>query len=188
MDVYFDVVYWLNNTLIRGLFISVIVVILFHLTLNDKVNTKHASKIICWIILLYGIAAVISQLLMFIMPPSEEYRVWERATGPYWWAYWVMIVSHTVLPLTLLLIKSWRTIYFLFFLSLIMNAGWLFESFVIHVTSMHRDYISETYNPYLPNQTEQLIILKGFVIGLIILIAANSDKLIAPLKLRLSKQ
>lgn len=181
MDAYFDLVYWLNGALIRGLFISVLVVILFHWVLSDKVNTERASKIICWIILLYGIAALISQLLMFLMPPSEDY-LWSRATGPYWWAFWIMIISHTVLPLTLLIIKSRRTIYFLFFLSLIMNAGWLFESFVIHVTSMHSGYITETYNPYLPNRTEQLIMLKGFVVGIVILIAANAGMIFSKLR------
>lgn len=190
MNVYFDLVYWLNGALIRGLFISVLVVILFHWVLRDKINTERASKIIGWIILLYGITALISQLLMFLMPPSEEYRIRERATGSYWWAYWITIVSHSVLPVVLLLIKSRRTIFFLLSLSIIINAGWLFESFVLHMISFHRDYMPEKvkYNLFLPFPREQLILLKGFVIGIVILIAANIDRIIANVKLLVTQK
>lgn len=184
MDVYIDIVYRINGIFIKGLFISILTMLIFRLFLKERANTKLAAIIVRWIMIVYCSMALIGQLLIFFMPSSEEYAISNRATGPYWWAYWLMMISHSVLPLILLSLYRRFNLWFLLCLSLIMNLGWLFESFVIHTTSIHMDFApwKSDNNPYLPNPTERLTILRGFVLGIIIFLAANTNLIVSVIK------
>jgi hypothetical protein len=53
-----------------------------------------------------------------------------------------------------------------------MNLGWLFESFVIHLTSIHRDYEGDR-NAFLPFDGELIIFGKGFLLGIAALFIGN---------------
>ncbi len=86
--------------------------------------------------------------------------------------YITLLVLHSLLPL-LLLFKKFRTkIYLVLAISVFMNLSWLFESFVIYVTSLHRDYANDT-NAFLPYNRELFIIVKGFALGIIALLFGN---------------
>jgi molybdopterin-containing oxidoreductase family membrane subunit len=77
-----------------------------------------------------------------------------RATGPYWWAYLIMITCNVVSS-QLLWIKKLRTsLAFTFFLSIVINIGMWFERFVIIVTSLHRDYLTSSWTMYKPTIVE----------------------------------
>jgi molybdopterin-containing oxidoreductase family membrane subunit len=90
----------------------------------------------------------------------EQYAFINRATGPYWWAY-VIMVSCNVLSSQLLWIKKLRTsLMFTFFLSIVINIGMWFERFVIIVTSLHRDYLTSSWTMYKPTIVEY-----GLLIG-----------------------
>jgi molybdopterin-containing oxidoreductase family membrane subunit len=90
----------------------------------------------------------------------EQYAFLNRATGPYWWAY-VIMVTCNVLSSQLLWIKKLRTsLYFTFFLSIVINIGMWFERFVIIVTSLHRDYLTSSWTMYKPTIVEY-----GLLIG-----------------------
>ncbi|HSN49947.1 MAG TPA: NrfD/PsrC family molybdoenzyme membrane anchor subunit, partial [Bacteroidales bacterium] len=90
----------------------------------------------------------------------EQYAFLNRATGPYWWAY-VIMVTCNVLSSQLLWIKKLRTsLMFTFFLSIVINIGMWFERFVIIVTSLHRDYLTSSWTMYKPTIVEY-----GLLIG-----------------------
>lgn len=90
----------------------------------------------------------------------EQYAFINRATGPYWWAY-VIMVTCNVLSSQLLWIKKLRTsLMFTFFLSIVINIGMWFERFVIIVTSLHRDYLTSSWTMYKPTIVEY-----GLLIG-----------------------
>ena len=56
----------------------------------------------------------------------KQYAFLNRATGPYWWAYWAMMTCHVVSP-QLMWIKSLRrNIVFTFILSIFVNIGMWF--------------------------------------------------------------
>jgi len=167
---------FLGHNLIQGIFISVLLVIIAKLLFKSKIEIYISAQIIRWIIIIYAFAAILSTLSLMIFEHSQEYAFLKRATGPYWWAYLLMLVSNSILPLILISNKLGEKLTVLFIIALLMNLGWLFESFVIHVTSMHRDYITESYNPYLPNAREVKILLYGFLIGLFSLIIGNGIK------------
>ncbi len=90
----------------------------------------------------------------------EQYAFLNRATGPYWWGYLIMITCN-VLSSQLLWIKKLRTsLIFTFFLSIVINIGMWFERFVIIVTSLHRDFLTSSWTMYKPTIVEY-----GLLIG-----------------------
>jgi len=84
----------------------------------------------------------------------EHFALMNRATGPYWWAYWIMMTCNVISP-QLLWIKKLRTnLLFTFFLSIVINIGMWFERFVIVVTSLHRDFLPSSWTMYKPTIVE----------------------------------
>ncbi len=80
----------------------------------------------------------------------EQYAFINRISGPYAWAYWSMMTCNVISP-QLFYIKKIRTsIYWTFFLSIVVNIGMWFERFVIIVTSLHRDYLPTSWVYFSP--------------------------------------
>jgi Ni/Fe-hydrogenase subunit HybB-like protein len=80
----------------------------------------------------------------------ESYAFINRATGPYWWAYWAMMTCNVVSPQVFWFKKLRTNLAFTFFMSIIVNIGMWFERFVIIVTSLHRDYLPSSWNMFHP--------------------------------------
>jgi Ni/Fe-hydrogenase subunit HybB-like protein len=73
--------------------------------------------------------------------PYERYVFFNRAFGPYAWAYWAMISCNVISP-QFFWKKSFRyNIPLMFVISITINIGMWFERFVIIVTSLHRDFL-----------------------------------------------
>ncbi len=80
----------------------------------------------------------------------ERYVFINRATGPYWWAYWTMVTCNVISP-QLFWSKRLRTsIPVMFAVSITINIGMWFERFVIIVTSLHRDYLPSSWGMFHP--------------------------------------
>ena len=80
----------------------------------------------------------------------ERYVFINRATGPYWWAYWTMVSCNVISP-QLFWFKRFRTsIPVMFAVSILINIGMWFERFVIIVTSLHRDYLPSSWGMFSP--------------------------------------
>ena len=80
----------------------------------------------------------------------EQYAFLNRATGPYWWAYWSMMTCNVFSPQFMWFKKLRTSIAFTFFISIIVNIGMWFERFVIIVTSLHRDYLPSSWSMFSP--------------------------------------
>lgn len=82
----------------------------------------------------------------------EKYMMVNRTMGPYWWAYWLLILTNIVIPQALW-VKSVRTnVYWLFAISMSINVGMWLERFVIIVTSLHRDFLPSSWAMYNPTR------------------------------------
>ncbi len=84
----------------------------------------------------------------------EMYAFINRAFGPYWWAYWSMMTCNVISPQLFWIRKLRRSVWFTFFLSIVINIGMWFERFVIIVTSLHRDYLPSSWAMYSPSWVE----------------------------------
>lgn len=80
----------------------------------------------------------------------EQYAFLNRATGPYWWAYWSMMTCNVFSPQFMWFKKLRTSIMFSFFISIVVNIGMWFERFVIIVTSLHRDYLPSAWTMFSP--------------------------------------
>ncbi|MGE3841443.1 MAG: NrfD/PsrC family molybdoenzyme membrane anchor subunit [Vicinamibacterales bacterium] len=78
----------------------------------------------------------------------ERFVIWNRMTGPYWWAFWALIFCNGVVP-QVLWSKTIRTSPVpLFIVSILVNIGMWLERFVIVITSLHRDYLPSSWGMY----------------------------------------
>lgn len=132
--------------------------------LEDFITKSHIENMSKVLIATGSIVALAYMTEMFMSWYSgneyEHYAFMNRATGPYWWAYVIMITCN-VFSSQLLWIKKLRTsLVFTFFLSIVINIGMWFERFVIIVTSLHRDFLTSSWTMYKPTIVEY-----GLIIG-----------------------
>ncbi len=84
----------------------------------------------------------------------EQYAFVNRAFGPYWWAYWIMMTCNVVTPQLFWFKKIRRSFLATFIISIFVNIGMWFERFVIIVTSLHRDFLPSSWSMYTPTWVE----------------------------------
>ena len=78
----------------------------------------------------------------------EQFTIWNRMTGPYWYMYWLLIACNVVAVQLLWFKKVRSTPALLFVMSLIVNFGMWLERYVIVVTSLHRDFLPSSWGMY----------------------------------------
>jgi len=84
----------------------------------------------------------------------ELYAFKNRATGPYWWAYWTMIGCNVLSP-QVFWNKAMRTSPFVIFIvSILVTIGMWFERFVIIVTSLHRAFLPGEWHMFSPTAVD----------------------------------
>ena len=94
--------------------------------------------------------------------PYERFVFFNRALGPYSWAYWTMVSCNVLFP-QLFWIKKLRTnIKVMFIISIIVNIGMWFERFVIIVTSLHRDYLPSSWGYFHPRLVDMTTFIGTF--------------------------
>lgn len=92
----------------------------------------------------------------------EGFTFLNRAFGPYWWSYWIMVSCNVISP-QLFWFKKLRTNpVFLWIVSIFVNIGMWFERYVIVVTSLHRDFLPSSWDLYIMTPHEFGILLGSF--------------------------
>ncbi|MFN3997111.1 NrfD/PsrC family molybdoenzyme membrane anchor subunit [Algoriphagus sp.] len=134
--------------------------------LEDYITIGHIELMNIVIIITGSIVGVAYITEFFIAWYSgvepEFYAFYNRATGPYWWAYWSMMTCNVISP-QLFWIKKIRTsIVATFALSIVVNIGMWFERFVIIVTSLHRDYLPSSWAMFYPTWVDVGVYLFTF--------------------------
>ncbi|MFZ4693633.1 MAG: NrfD/PsrC family molybdoenzyme membrane anchor subunit [Verrucomicrobiia bacterium] len=122
--------------------------------LHDLITAKHIDNM-CKIILLTGSIVGYAYTMEFFIAwysgnPFEQFAFINRATGPYWWAYWAMISCNVLAPQFFWFKRCRRNIWIIFFVVMCVNAGMWFERFVIIVTSLHRDFLPSSWGYFQP--------------------------------------
>ncbi len=92
----------------------------------------------------------------------EQYAFVNRATGPYWWAYWIMVSCNVIFPQLFWFKKLRRSIPVMFVISILVNVGMWFERFVITVTSLHRDFLPSNWGMYAWSKYDTGILFGSF--------------------------
>ena len=94
--------------------------------------------------------------------PYERFTFFNRAFGPYAWAYWLMFSCNVFVPQLFWFKKCRRSVPIIFVASLLVNVGMWFERFNIVVSSLHRDFLPSSWSMYTPSAVEVGILLGSF--------------------------
>ena len=122
--------------------------------LEDIITVRHVD-LMCKVTLATGsIVGYAYGMEMFIAwysgNPYERFAFWNRAFGPYWWAYWIMILCNVGLPQLFWFRKVRRNLVLVWVLSVLVNVGMWFERFVIVVTTLAREFLPANWGYYTP--------------------------------------
>jgi hypothetical protein len=172
MEIYFKIWGLIGTHLIKGIFISVLVIMLARKFFKKNIDFNNALSIIKWILIFYAILNLTSFVVLVFL--INGYSFWNEATGPYNFAYWLMLLG-SFSPFFLFFKKVGRKVYFILLVAILTNIGWLFESFVIHIISFHRDYSGDVNSLalLLPFNHELVAITEGFFLGCLVIIIGN---------------
>ncbi len=92
----------------------------------------------------------------------ERFIFLNRAFGPYWWAYWIMVSCNVISPQIFWFKSLRRSIPVMFVVSIFVNIGMWFERFTIIVTSLHFDFLPSSWDMYTPTYVEISILIGSF--------------------------
>ena len=123
-------------------------------SLESYINLKHIEYMNIVIIITGSIVGVAYLTELFMSWYSgfeyEQYAFINRATGPYWWAYALMMTCNVISPQLFWFKKIRTSLIATFILSIVVNIGMWFERFVIIVPTLCRTYLPSTWNMYHP--------------------------------------
>jgi molybdopterin-containing oxidoreductase family membrane subunit len=124
------------------------------LNLQDYITIKHLENM-NKIILVTGSIVGYAYITEFFIAwysgnPYERFTFFNRAFGPYWWAYWSMMTCNVISPQFYWSKTLRRSVPFMFVLSIVVNIGMWFERFVIIGTSLHRDFLPSSWGYFRP--------------------------------------
>lgn len=162
--------YFVSGAIFSGfaMVLTLLIVARKAMNLEDYITVGHVesmNKIIMATGSIVGIA-YLTELFMawYSGVEYEQYAFLNRATGPYWWAYAIMMTCNVVTPQLFWFKKIRRSLKITFIISIFINIGMWFERFVIVVTSLHRDYLPSSWTMYKASIVE--IGLFVFTLGL----------------------
>lgn len=171
MELYEQLIHIIDVNLMFSLVPCILVLMLIDFVFKNKAKAKAALNIIRWFVIGYSLVTVTVYLFGMILRP-EEYAFVNRATGPYWFAYWLMLFCAVILPFTLFIKKLASKYLYVLLVMILMKSGSYFERFVIMVTSIHRDYLPSDYKHSEWNSLWLflgMIFLQGTILAIILL-------------------
>jgi len=122
--------------------------------MKDFITLRHCENM-AKIILVTGMMVGFAYSMEFFIAwyGGNEYELYcfkNRATGPYWWAYWTMIGCNVLSP-QVFWVKAMRTSpLVIFIVSFLVTIGMWFERFVIIVSSLHRTFLPGEWHMFHP--------------------------------------
>lgn len=149
-----------------GMVLTLLVIGRVVLKQEEYITMGHLDAM-CKVVMLTGSMVGLAYITEFFIAAYsgveyEQYAFINRATGPYAWAYWIMMSCNLIAPQVFWTKWARSTPWFIFVLSIIVNIGMWFERFVIIVTSLHRDYITSSWAMYTPTWVEFSILIGSF--------------------------
>ncbi len=161
-------VYFVAGAIFSGLamVITLLIPARAFLGLEDLVTIRHfdnINKVILATSLMVGYAYGIEVFSAWYGGGHyEQFAFLNRAYGPYWWAFWTMVVCNVAVP-QLFWLRVFRTqVWLMLPVVLLVNVGMWFERFVIIVTSLSRDYLPSAWRPFTPTWVDFGMLLGSF--------------------------
>ncbi|XMD31540.1 MAG: NrfD/PsrC family molybdoenzyme membrane anchor subunit [Candidatus Karelsulcia muelleri] len=127
------------------------------LKLENFITKKHLECMNLVILVTGGIVALayIAEYILawYSKNPFEDFIYFSSnaAIGPFWWAFWALIICNMIIP-QLLWVKKIRTNYlWSFLIAIFINIGMWFERFNIIVLNLSHDYLPSSWVGFFPS-------------------------------------
>jgi len=160
--------YFVAGAIFSGFAMVVTLIVLARLLFNVKgLMTIHHLENMNKVILATGMMVGYAYAMEFFMAwySGYEYETFafiNRASGPYAWAYWIMVSCNVVSPQLFWFKACRRSIPIMFIVCIFVNIGMWFERFVITVTSLHRDFLPSSWDYYSPTWVDIWMLIGSF--------------------------
>jgi Ni/Fe-hydrogenase subunit HybB-like protein len=126
-----------------------------YMGLRDVITDRHLenmNKVILATGLLVSYGYMMEHFIAWYS--QSQYEIWtfyvNRARGPYWPVYWLMITCNVVTPNIFWFKKCRTSIPIMWVASILVNIGMWCERFIIIVTSLHQDFLPSSWDMYAP--------------------------------------
>ncbi len=134
--------------------------------LEDYITGRHID-VMCKLIIatsgMVGLAyATEFFTAMYSGNPYEQFVFFNRALGPLFWGYWIMVGCNVVVPQLFWSRRIRSSVPVVFAVALLINVGMWFERFIIIVTSLERDFLPANWSSYAPTRVEVATLLGSF--------------------------
>jgi molybdopterin-containing oxidoreductase family membrane subunit len=121
--------------------------------LEDLINLNHLDNMTKIMLVTGSMVGYAYSMEFFISWYSgngyEQFAFVNRAFGPYWWAYWIMVSCNVLVPQIFWFRRFRRSIPVMFVASILINLGMWFERYVI-VMTLSRDFLPSSWGYYKP--------------------------------------
>ncbi len=160
--------YFVAGAIFSGFAMVITLLVITRKVLNwENYITMGHIDAMCKVILVTGMIVGLAYGTEFFIAwysgnEYERYCFINRATGPYWWAYWSMISCNVISPQFFWFKKMRNNLVVVFILSIVVNIGMWFERFVIITTSLHRDFLPSSWSMYSPTWVEIVTFIGTF--------------------------
>lgn len=147
------------------------------LKLESYITINHIEYMNIIIIItggIVGIAYITEYILAWYSgSPFEDFTYFSSsaATGPFWWAFWALIICNIIIPQLLWFKYIRRSFFWTYIISIFINIGMWFERFDIIVLNLSRDYLPSSWTGFTPTFIDIGIFLgtNGFFVFLYLL-------------------
>ena len=160
--------YFVAGAIFSGFAMVLTLLIILRKVMNyEHYITKYHIDAMCKVLLATGMMVGLAYLTEIFVAwysgnPYERYAFYNRAFGPYAWAFWIMVSCNVFIPQVLWFRKVRYNLTAVFLLSIVVNIGMWFERFVIITTSLHRDFLPSSWAMYAPTWVEVLTFIGTF--------------------------
>ncbi|WP_185862184.1 NrfD/PsrC family molybdoenzyme membrane anchor subunit [Blattabacterium cuenoti] len=127
------------------------------LSLESYITRNHIEYMNI-IILLTGGIVLLAYITEFILAwysgnPFEKFIYFssEAAKGPFWWAFWALIICNIIIPQFLWIQSIRRSFFCSYVIAIIINIGMWFERFDIIVLNLSHDYLPSSWTGFIPS-------------------------------------
>ncbi|MEQ9367225.1 MAG: NrfD/PsrC family molybdoenzyme membrane anchor subunit [Leptospirales bacterium] len=149
-----------------GMVLTLLIIMRELFNLKDYITIKHLenmAKVVTLTGMIVGLAYATEFFVAWYSGTEAEAFVFiNRAFGPYWWSYWIMISCNVISPQIFWFKKLRTNPMVLWIVSIFVNIGMWFERYVIVVTSLHRDFLPSSWDEYVMTAHDYGIMLGSF--------------------------
>ena len=139
MNLFKEIIDFIDVSVVILLIPMIILLKLIEIIFKDRFATQKVLALISWFIIVYTAISLLYFLISFFSEPQGSAIV-NRATGLYRFAFWIMFLSATVLPFSLLNKKLASKFWYVLLVVFAMKIGFFMERLALFTTSFPQDY------------------------------------------------